>query len=229
MSTLRLPEILKAYSAPSSSSDSQMSEQYDYSGLDDHIKRQDTIGSLRDQKFAKLASGDVLGAQATGNQIRDLLAAVKANAPSATERNPNQIAAPLVRTTSRSVSSSSKSGGGGFEGMPEPQGQRRDVPAGGGAPGGGGGKQNGKPPAAPPPAGPRLPVPAHWGQPRITDPGSHDVPLPPKPTAMPPAATGLAGFMQRGGANSLALRPAAASPVEEPDGWQQGFAFGPRR
>jgi hypothetical protein len=103
------------YSAPRSESQSSLSETYDYGGLEDHLKRQDAVGAMRDAKFAALYSGDVAGSVSAGNKIRELLSAVRQNAPGATERNPNQIAAPLVRVASRSTSSSNSGGGGGFK------------------------------------------------------------------------------------------------------------------
>lgn len=109
---MRLPDYLTRYSAPSSSSST--SESYDYSGFDDHIKRQDAIGALRDGKFAALYGGDVAGAVSSGNKIRDLLKTVRANTPNATERDPVQLTTPLVRVSSRS--SSSNAGGADFSG-----------------------------------------------------------------------------------------------------------------
>jgi hypothetical protein len=103
------------YSAPRAESQSSFSESYDYSGLEDHLKRQDAVGAMRDAKFAALYGGDLAGSVSAGNKIRELLSAVRQNAPGATERNPNQIAAPLVRVASRSTSSSSGMGGGGFK------------------------------------------------------------------------------------------------------------------
>lgn len=103
------------YSAPRSESQSSLSETYDYGGLEDHLKRQDAVGAMRDAKFAALYGGDVAGSVSAGNKIRELLSAVRQNAPGATERDPNKIVAPLVRVASRSTSSSSGMGGGGFK------------------------------------------------------------------------------------------------------------------
>lgn len=109
---MRLPDYLTRFSGPSSSSSS--SESYDYSGFDDHIKRQDAIGALRDNKFSAMYGGDVMGAVSSGNKIRDLLKSVRANTPNATERDPVQLATPLVRVSSTSRNASAD--GANFEG-----------------------------------------------------------------------------------------------------------------
>lgn len=70
---------------------------YDYSGLEEHLKRQDAISQLGGQKFAALYGGDIAGSVDAGNRIRGLLSSVRANAPGATERNPMQVTNPLVK------------------------------------------------------------------------------------------------------------------------------------
>ena len=106
---------LKSYSGPSSSSRSEYSRRYDFSGLGEHIKRQDAVGSLRDEKFDALYRGDPAAAVKAGNRIRDLVSALKINAPTAGERNPVAVANPLVKVESESGSSSSSSESGGFQ------------------------------------------------------------------------------------------------------------------
>lgn len=124
---MQLPQYLTSYQSPSSASSSSQRETYDYSGLDDHIKRQDLVGQLRDAKFQSHYAGDISGSVSKGNQIRDLLTAIKANTPSATERNPVQIVSPLVRVTSRDTSSSGSVGSEQFTGksdgyqLPKPE------------------------------------------------------------------------------------------------------------
>lgn len=100
------------YSAPSSSSSSSSSTSYDYSGLEDHLKRQDALAGLRDQKFQSLYGGDVAASVVSGNRIRSLLDAVRQHAPGATERDPMQIVSPLVRVSSESSSRSGNYDGG---------------------------------------------------------------------------------------------------------------------
>lgn len=113
---MQLPQHLTSYQSPSSSWSSSLRETYDHSGLDDHIKRQDLVGQLRDSKFQSYYAGDVAGSVSRGNQIRDLLSAVRANAPEATERNPVQIVSPLVRVTSRDSNASGSIGPEQFTG-----------------------------------------------------------------------------------------------------------------
>lgn len=108
-SFMRLPGQLTQWSGPSSSQDSSESASYDYSGLDDLLKKQEEVGGLRDQKFRSIYDGDIPGAVATGGRIRDLLGAIRKHAPQATERSPQAIGAPLVRVASSSSSSSSRS------------------------------------------------------------------------------------------------------------------------
>lgn len=95
------------YTAPGYSSSRSSNVSYDYEGLDDHIKRQDALAATRDAKFASLYGGDVAGSVVAGNKIRDLLKTLRANAPGTTERDPYQIASPLVRVSSQSSSNKS--------------------------------------------------------------------------------------------------------------------------
>lgn len=175
--------FLTRLSAPSSSSSSSESESYDYSGLDDHIKRQDAIGALRDNKFASLYAGDVAGSVTAGGKIRNLLAAVRANAPDATERDPNKIASPLVRITSRSTNTSNQAGGGGVEFDHGPRPQQMQVPQ-AQEPPPQGPEQRNPPPAFAPPK--EKPIAPGAGRPLNTD-------------------VNLPGLIRQGGVNAMRL------------------------
>lgn len=124
---MQLPQQLTSYQSPSSSWSSSLRETFDYSGLDEHTKRQDLVGQLRDAKFQSHYAGDVAGGVAKGNQIRDLLAAIKVHAPEATERDPVKIVSPLARVASRETSNSGSTGSGQFAGhsdgyaLPKPE------------------------------------------------------------------------------------------------------------
>jgi hypothetical protein len=132
---------------------SDTSEQFDYSGLEDHLKRQQDVASMRDAKFGSLYSGDVASSMAAGSRIRELVDALRANAPGTTERRPLQIVNPLSKVASRSTESSTKSEGGIAEF--EKKGGGFDVPN---VQGGAGGGRNRPHPNLPPqnviPAGP---------------------------------------------------------------------------
>lgn len=104
-----------SFQAPSSSSSSRSAVSYDYSGLDDQIKRQDELGQLRDAKNSALMGGDYDTAMKAGGRIRDLLAYTRRQAPGTTERNPMQIVNPLVRIASQSNEQSYGSTGGQAE------------------------------------------------------------------------------------------------------------------
>lgn len=95
----------------SSSRSGQRSATYDYSGLEDHIKRQDAVEALRGSKFASLYAGDVAGAVDAGNKVRGLVSRLRSVAPGTDERNPHQLAMPLVTVRSESQSDSGSSGG----------------------------------------------------------------------------------------------------------------------
>lgn len=110
-----LPQNLRAVSGPSSSGKSEFSRRYDYGGLDEHVKRQDAVAALRDEKFDALYKGDPAAAVKAGNRVRDLVAALKLNDPLATERNPVTVANPLVKVEAESGSSSSSSDSGGYQ------------------------------------------------------------------------------------------------------------------
>jgi hypothetical protein len=116
---LRLPELLTAYTASPASSQSSSSKSYDYSGLDDLAKKQDAIGALRDAKFEANFRGDP-SAVTAGNKVRDLVKAVRAHLPAASERDPGQSLSPLVRVTSETSSGSASAGGGTWQGMDDP-------------------------------------------------------------------------------------------------------------
>lgn len=120
---LQLPQYLTSYTGPHSQSQSSSSATYDYTGLDQNLKRQEEVGALRDAKFAANYNGDIAGAVGAGNRIRDLLTTMRAYTPNATERNPVQMVNPLVRVSStRSESGSSGSDGSwhGANGQPFP-------------------------------------------------------------------------------------------------------------
>lgn len=110
------------YSAPSRSSSSSGSVSVDYSGMDEHIQRQDALGAARDAKFAALYDGDVKGGIGAGNRIRDLLKAVRTYSPEVDERDPVQMVSPLARVTSTSSSNSSSGDGGSVDMEPEDSG-----------------------------------------------------------------------------------------------------------
>lgn len=97
---------LKQYGSGGSSQSSEYSATYDYSGLEDQIKRQDAVDALRGSKFAALYSGDIPAAIEAGNKVRNLVAGLRAKSPGATERNPHQVVMPnrLVRSESSSGS-----------------------------------------------------------------------------------------------------------------------------
>lgn len=101
-------------SGPSSSVKSDYSNRYDYSGLSEHIKRQDAVSGLRDEKFDALYDGDPKAAVKAGNRIRDLVSALRMNDPSAGERQPVTVANPLAKLEAESVESSVSSGAGGY-------------------------------------------------------------------------------------------------------------------
>lgn len=103
------------YSFPSSSSSSSRSTSYDYSGFDDLVKRQDALGATRDARFSALYNGDIAGSVSAGNKVRDLLSAIRAHAPGATEHSAIQAVTPLVRVSSQSSSSNSDYDAGGAE------------------------------------------------------------------------------------------------------------------
>ncbi len=112
----RLPPNITSLSGPSSESSGDISENFDYSGLDDHIKRQDEIGALHSAKYGQLYGGDVAGSVQAGQRIRGLLKQVQAFSPNATEADPYQRLKPLALLGSYSMSSNHKSDSGGFGG-----------------------------------------------------------------------------------------------------------------
>ena len=91
---------------------SSFSINYDYSGLDELIKRQDAVGDLRGAKRSALYGGDVAGAMAAGGKIRDLVSYIRAHNPLAPEDNPIAASAPQRRIDSMSGSASSSGGSG---------------------------------------------------------------------------------------------------------------------
>lgn len=113
---MQFPAFIKSYKAPDSSSSSSSSASYDYSGLDEHLKRQEMLAGQRDAKFGALYNGDVAGSVAAGSRVRDLLKAIRMHAPGADERDPIQMVNPLVRVSSTSSSTSNSSDGGSWGG-----------------------------------------------------------------------------------------------------------------
>jgi hypothetical protein len=92
---------------PSGSSSSSRSVSFDYSGLDDALKKQDELAQTSHSKYQQLYSGDVAGSVSSSQRIRDLLAQLSAHAPGVSEKSPYQISSPLSRVSSVSTSSSS--------------------------------------------------------------------------------------------------------------------------
>jgi hypothetical protein len=113
-------QALRSVSGPSSSSRSEYARRYDYSGLDEHIKRQDAVAGLRGSKFKAGMQGDIEGISEAGGRIRDLVAALKMNSPEASEQNPVTMANPLVKLESESGGQSSSSDAGGYQLAPPP-------------------------------------------------------------------------------------------------------------
>lgn len=110
-----MPQYLSSYQSPTVSGSSSSSATYDYTGQDDHIKRQDELGQMRDVKTSALMGGDLDTAMKAAGRIRDLLSYTRTNAPGITERDPMKIVRPLVRIASSSQHSSSSSTGGGLQ------------------------------------------------------------------------------------------------------------------
>lgn len=110
-----MPQFFSSFQEPSYTQSNRSAVTYDYTGLDDQIKRQDELGQMRDAKTSALMSGDLDTAMKAGGRIRDLLAYTRVNAPGTTERKPMQIVNPLVRIASRSNESSYGSYGGQAE------------------------------------------------------------------------------------------------------------------
>lgn len=125
-------QVSKRLQAPTSAIQSSRSSTYDYSGLEDLVKRQDAVAPLREQKYAALYSGDIPGSVAAGQKIRDLLKVIQRHNPNATERDPVAFSQDLKRP-GREESSSSGSYKGAVmeEGAPPaiemPQGGNRAV------------------------------------------------------------------------------------------------------
>jgi len=80
------------------------SKSYDYSGFDDHIKRQDELASARDQKKAALYGGNPVQAMLSGNRVRELVGLLRRDAPGTSEDAPFQFKTPLSRISSESSS-----------------------------------------------------------------------------------------------------------------------------
>jgi hypothetical protein len=176
---LRLPELLTAYTASPASSQSSSSKSYDYSGLDDLAKKQDAIGALRDAKFEANFRGDP-SAVTAGNKVRDLVKAVRAHLPAASERDPGQSLSPLVRVTSETSSGSASAGGGTWQGMDDPN----------------------RKPAAPVVAdGDGQPAGPPKQQPKQQPPQRR----PPAAATPPQTQSPVADFLRRGGARSMHL------------------------
>ena len=114
----------------SRSESSSASRSYDYSGYDDHIKRQDTLANARDAKKSALFDGDTKSAMLAGNKVRELVAHLRRDAPGTSERDPYQFKTPLRRLASSSDSTSTSNSGGSssYDGPA----QNISVPTGGG-------------------------------------------------------------------------------------------------
>jgi hypothetical protein len=92
------------YSPGGGSVSSSGSTSYDYSGFDDHIKRQDALANSRDQKKAALYGGNPLQAMLAGNRVRELVGLLRRDAPGTSEQDPYQFKTPLSRISSQSSS-----------------------------------------------------------------------------------------------------------------------------
>lgn len=105
------------------------SRSYDYSGLEDHVKRQDAVEGLRGSKFGALYAGDIVSSVDAANRLRGLVSQLRTVAPGSDERDPHQLKVPLVKLNSESSSSSNQSQGPEFTigdppelpPLPEPQ------------------------------------------------------------------------------------------------------------
>lgn len=91
------------------------SRSYDYSGFDDHIKKQGDVATARDAKKAALYKGDPMSAMLAGNRVRELVNHLRKDAPGTSEENPYQLKTPFTRVSSESNSSSSSNSGGSRE------------------------------------------------------------------------------------------------------------------
>lgn len=94
------------------------SRSFDYTGMDDHVQRQDAVASARDAKKSALYGGDPVQAMLAGNKVRELLSILRRDTPGATEQNPHVIKRPLVRVSSMSDSYSQSTNPGGSEYKP---------------------------------------------------------------------------------------------------------------
>jgi hypothetical protein len=99
------PTHITQATGPSSSSSSNSSISYDYSGLDEINKRKDEANQLGAAKWKALYDGDVGGSVAAGDRIRSLLSSLKDIKP--------------VRVSSESSSSDSSRGATSFVGEHE--------------------------------------------------------------------------------------------------------------
>jgi len=104
---------------PSVSSSSSGSTSFDYSGLDDALKKQDELAQTSHNKYQQLYNGDVAGSVGSAQRIRDLLSQLSAYAPNVSEKTPYQISSPLSRVSSTSSSTSSDVDAGGFQASPD--------------------------------------------------------------------------------------------------------------
>ena len=193
------PTHLTRVTGPSSSQSGSSSTSYDYSGLDDLIKRQDAVSGGRDEKFSALYGGDVAGSVTAGNKVRDLVQAIRAHVPDASERNPMRMSQPLSRVSSQSNSTSMDSSAGGYEGQHEqPTLPKQDAPP----------KTTvvTTPPAAPKPT-PPVPRPTPVAQPAPAA----------APAAKPAAAPPVNPMVARGGRHPLSI------PQEEVFGYPGGY------
>lgn len=111
MTSFRVAGPLQKLRGGSSSQSGSSSVNYDYSGLEDHIKRQDAVEALRGQKFSALYAGNIPAAIEAGSKVRSLVGALQKVDPDTTERDPHRITGPLVKISSSSSSSNQSSEG----------------------------------------------------------------------------------------------------------------------
>lgn len=102
---MQYPPYLTQVTGPSSSQSGSTNTQFDYAGMEDHVKRRDLLPQFQSQRFAALYDGDIAGAVSSSNRIRDLIDAIK---------NPRQ---PMVRIASSSTTGDMSGSSGSFSGQ----------------------------------------------------------------------------------------------------------------
>jgi hypothetical protein len=85
------------YRAQSRSSSGSSSVSYDYSGLKDHLARQDVVADAAAKKKAALMQGDYTSAMGAADRIRQLVGMLRKSAPDTTERDPYRLKDPLAK------------------------------------------------------------------------------------------------------------------------------------